>query len=184
MRSSAERLTLLQHLRSFGRAQDGHAAVEFAIVAAPFFFMLFAMMELAIVFTISTTLDDSLRAAARRIRTGELQNTGGASATTFRNEVCARMVWLQDHCQTHLSIDVRTYSQWSGATPPNPVQTNGTFNSGAMTFTPGGPEDIVLVRGFYRWTLFTPFLAQALGKLSNNEAVVTSAATFRNEPYE
>lgn len=184
MRRSVQREPLLQHLRSFHKAREGHAAVEFAIVAAPFFFMLFAMMELAIVFTISTTLDDGLRAASRRIRTGELQTTGGASATTFKNDVCARMVWLTDHCQTHLSIDVRTYSQWSGANPPNPVQTNGTFNNTSLTFTPGGPEDIVLVRGFYRWTLFTPFLSQALGKLSNNEAVVTSAATFRNEPYE
>jgi len=176
--------SFLRDLRSFRRAQDGATAVEFAIIAAPFFFMLFAMIELAIVFTISTTLDDGLRAASRRIRTGELQTTGGASATTFRNDVCDRMVWLTSHCQTHLSIDVRTYSQWSGANPPNPVQTNGTFNSTALTFAPGGPEDIVLVRGFYRWTLFTPFLAQALGKLSNNEAVVTSASTFRNEPYQ
>jgi len=183
MRESTKRQSLLQHLRSFRRAQDGATAVEFAIVAAPFFFMLFAMMELAIVFTISTTLDDGLRAAARRIRTGELQTQGGASSTTFRNNVCAEMVWLESHCQSHLAIDVRTYSQWSGASPPNPVQSNGTFNNGALTFSPGGPEDIVLARGFYRWTLFTPFLAQALGKLSNNEAVVSSAVTFRNEPY-
>lgn len=184
MRRSANRESLLQHLRSFRRAQDGHAAVEFAIVAAPFFFMLFAMMELAIVFSISTTLDDGVRAAARQIRTGELQSAGGSSQSAFKNDVCARMVWLQSHCQTHLSIDVRTYSSFAGANPPNPVQPNGTFNNGALTFTPGGPEEIVLVRAFYRWSLFTPFLSQALGKLNNNEAVVTSAATFRNEPYE
>ena len=79
---------------------------------------------------------------------------------------------------------MRTYTQWSGATPPDPVQSDGTFNPGSLTFTPGGPEQIVLVRGFYRWPLFTPFLSQALGKLSSNEAVVTSAATFRNEPYQ
>lgn len=184
MRRSAKRGSILQHLRSFRRAQDGHAAVEFAIVAAPFFFMLFAMMELAIIFTISTTLDDGMRLAARRIRTGEIQTAGGANQTAFKNEVCANMVWLTTHCQTHLSIDVRTYASFAASTPPNPVQANGTFNNGALTFTPGGPEEIVLVRGFYRWPLFTPFLSQALGKLSNNEAVVTSAATFRNEPYE
>ena len=184
MRRSAKRETFLQHLRSFRRAQGGHAAVEFGIVAMPFFFMLFAMMELAIVFSISTTLDDAVRGAARRIRTGEMQSVGGANQSTFRTDVCARMVWLTSHCQTHLSIDVRTYSSFAGANPPNPIQSNGTFNNGAMTFTPGGPEDIVLVRAFYRWPLFTPFLSQALGKLSNNEAVVTSAATFRNEPYE
>lgn len=177
-------MTFLQDLASFRRAQGGHAAVEFAIVAAPFFFMLFAMMELAIVFTISTTLDDGVVAASRRIRTGQLQSTGGANINTFKDDVCERMTWLEDHCRTHLSLDVRTYAQWSTATPPNPVMPDGTFNNAALTFTPGGPEDIVMVRAFYRWTLFTPFLAQALGKLANNEAVVTATAAFRNEPYD
>ncbi len=171
-------------LGRFRRAEDGATAVEFAIVAAPFFFMLFAMIELAIVFTISTTLDDGMRAAARQIRTGQLQTAGGASAASFRTNVCERMVWLEDHCMTHLSVDVRTYPQWSTANPPNPVQSDGTFNDGGLTFVPGGPEDIVLARGFYRWKLFTPFLSQALGKLKNGEAVVTAAATFRNEPYQ
>jgi Flp pilus assembly protein TadG len=184
MRRSAKTMTFLQSLASFRRAQDGHAAVEFAIVAAPFFFMLFAMMELAIVFTISTTLDDGVVSAARRVRTGQLQTAGGANITTFKNDVCARMTWLEDHCQSHLSVDVRTYAQWANATPPNPIQTDGTFNSSALTFAPGGPGDIVMVRGYYRWTLFTPFLSQALGKLSNNEAVVTATAAFRNEPYD
>ena len=68
--------------------------------------------------------------------------------------------------------------------PPNPVLANGTFNNAALVFTPGGPEDIVMVRGYSRWTLFTPFLSQALGKLSNNQAVVTATSAFRNEPYD
>lgn len=175
---------ILRHLGSFRRAQDGHAAVEFAIVAAPFFFMLFAMIELAIVFTISTTLDDGVRLAARRIRTGQLQTAGGATISSFKDDVCSRMTWLEDHCKTHLSVDVRKYTQWSTATPPNPVQANGTFNQAALTFVPGGPEDIVLVRAYYRWTLFTPFLSQALKKLSGNQAVVYATAAFRNEPYD
>lgn len=184
MRRSASKSGILKHLSSFRKAQGGHAAVEFAIVAMPFFFMLFAMIELAIVFTISTTLDDGVRAAARRIRTGQLQTAGGASIATFKNDVCAQMTWLQAHCLTHLSVDVRTYAQWSGATPPNPVQANGTFDPAALTFAPGGPEDIVLVRAYYRWTLFTPFLTQALSSLSSNEAVLYSTAAFRNEPYD
>ena len=182
--ATAQQKPWLDRLRRFRRADDGATAVEFAIVAAPFFFMLFAMMELAIVFTISTTLEDGVRGAARRIRTGELQTSGGATMEAFRDDVCARMVWLEEHCQTHLSLDVRTYPQWAGANPPNPVGADGTFDESALTFVPGGPEDIVLVRAFYRWTLFTPFLSQALGKLTGNQAVVTSAAAFRNEPYQ
>jgi Flp pilus assembly protein TadG len=183
MSRNAHHSGILKHLSSFRRASDGSAAVEFALVAAPFFFMLFAMIELAIVFNISTLLDDGVRAASRRIRTGQLQSAGGASMSTFKSDVCARMVWLQDHCNSHLSLDVRTYPQWASANPPNPVEANGTFNQGSLTFTPGGPEDIVMVRAYYRWTLFTPFLSQALSKLSGNEAVIYSTSAFRNEPY-
>jgi Flp pilus assembly protein TadG len=183
MSRSARKSGLWKHLSSFGRASDGHAAVEFALVAMPFFFMLFAMIELAIVLNISTLLDDGVRAAARRIRTGQMQQAGGASLSTFKADVCSRMVWLEEHCNSHLSLDVRTYPQWSSANPPNPVQANGSFNEGALTFVPGGPEDIVMVRAYYRWTLFTPFLSQALGKLSGNQAVVYSTSAFRNEPY-
>jgi len=37
-------------LRRFGRRQDGTAAIEFAMVAAPFLGMIFAIMETAMVF--------------------------------------------------------------------------------------------------------------------------------------
>ncbi|MBX7248778.1 MAG: pilus assembly protein [Caulobacteraceae bacterium] len=184
MRRSARKSGILKHISSFRRASDGSAAVEFAIVAMPFFMLLFATIEIAMVFHVSTLLDDGVRAAARRIRTGQLQTAGGASMTTFKADVCSRMVWLQAHCASHLSLDVRTYPQWASANPPNPVQANGTFSESALTFTPGGPEDIVMVRAYYRWTLFTPFLSQALSRLSGNQAVLYSTAAFRNEPYD
>jgi len=168
----------------FRRDEKGATAVEFAIVAAPFFFMLFALIELALVFWVSTILEDAVRASARRIRTGQVQTSGDASLAAFRNDVCNRMVFLQTHCQSNLSLDVRTYPQWSTANPPDPVQANGDFNPGNLTFVPGGPEDIVMVRAYYRWKLFTPFLSQALSKLKNNEAVVTATSAFRNEPYQ
>ena len=47
----------------------------------------------------------------------------------------------------------------------------------------GGPGDIVVVRAYYQWGLFTPLMNQALETLSGGKTLITSTATFRNEPY-
>jgi hypothetical protein len=60
---------------------------------------------------------------------------------------------------------------------------NGVFTPSALTFNPGGPCDIVVVRSYYQWTLFTPLMNQALETVSGGKTLITSAATFRNEPY-
>ena len=41
-------------LRRFGSGRSGATAVEFAMIAAPFFFLLFAMIEIAAVFFTSS----------------------------------------------------------------------------------------------------------------------------------
>ena len=169
-------------LKGFRRDERGAAAVEFAFIAMPFLFLLFVLMELSMFFVVSTTLEDSVRMAARRIRTGQIQQTGGGSIAAFREDVCQRMSFLTDHCRTHLTIDVRTYPQWSSATPPNPVE-NGQMNENRTTFVPGGPQDIVLVRAYYRWRLVSPFMAAAFPRLNNGETVLTATSTFRNEPW-
>src|SRR4051812_27544803 len=131
---------------------------------------------------ISTSLDNATTNAARTIRTGALQTGGGATATTFRNAICTNMSWMGSQCQSNLSVDVRTYTQFANPNIPDPV-TNKTFDPAALTFTPGAACNIVLVRAFYQWPLMTPFLLGGLEKLSGGKALITAASTFRNEPY-
>jgi Flp pilus assembly protein TadG len=176
------RLAVLQRLRRFVRAREGATAVEFAMVAAPFLFMLFAVVELGLVFMVLVTLDNATTQSARRIRTGELQNAGGASAASFKTDICNRMDWIRSNCLANLNVDVRTYTQFSNANEVSPIS-NGTFNAGVLTFNPGTASSIVVVRSYYKWKLFTPFLDQAMSKLNGGTAVLTATAAFRNEPY-
>lgn len=159
---------------------DGATAVEFAMIATPLFFIIFAVFELAFVFIVSTTLEAAVSRAAREIRTGQAQ-AAAMTRSNFVNEVCSHMAFLQSHCLGNFFVDVRP-TDWSDNNPPNPIS-NGTFNAGALTFEPGTASQIVLVRGFYKWTLFTPFLTQSLAKLSGNTAVIQTTETFRNEPF-
>ena len=180
--AKARSRALAERLARFGGAQGGAAAVEFALVATPFFLLLFGIIELAFIFLVSSSLENATAQAARTIRTGELQNGGAATATAFKAAVCAKFGWLQSDCTTNLSVDVRTYPTFASVTAPQ-VISNGTFNTGALTFAPGGPDDIVVVRTYYQWPLIAPMVSQAMQQLNGGKALLTSTAAFRNEPY-
>lgn len=171
------------------RDDRGATALEFGMVAAPMIFMILATLELGLVYMVTTSLDNATQEAARQIRTGELAMAGGATATTFRNQICANMGWLQSQCQANLSVDVRSFPSFSGESAPNPVtkgsgSTNGAFDNSKLTFQTGNAGDIMLVRAFYQWKLITPVLYGGLQSMNNTGVnVITSATTFRNEPY-
>ncbi len=176
-------------LKRFARDTRGIAALEFALVAGPFLFMIFALMELAIVFLLSTSLDTASDRAARRIRTGEFQ-TANQTAGQFKTQVCSRMTWLANDCASSLFIDVRTYTSFNSINDPV-LTTNASgrkvFNEGAIQFAARPePSTIVVVRAYYKWTLVTPFMNQALARLegSDNTALITATQAFRTEPYQ
>jgi Flp pilus assembly protein TadG len=172
-------------LARFSRDETGMATtLEFAFVAAPFFALLFGIIELGMIFLVSTTLESTTDVVARQIRTGELQVKGGATAVTFASSICTAgvMSWLGSNCAANLSVDVRTFPQFQATNVPDPVS-NGVFTK-PVTFQPGGPSDIVLVRVFYVWTLIVPGLDGAIQQLNNGQILITSTATFRNEPYQ
>ena len=52
-----------------------------------------------------------------------------------------------------------------------------------LTFSPGKAGDIVLVRAFYQWRLFTPLLDGMAATLNGGSTLITATSVFRNEPY-
>src|SRR3954447_17487772 len=105
-------------VRRFARGEDGAAAVEFAMVAAPFLALMFAIMETALVFFASQTLETAVADSARLIMTGQAQSQTFSQAQ-FKSAVCAKIVGLFD-CAAGLQIDVRTYSSFASVdnSPP------------------------------------------------------------------
>ena len=150
----ANRMTHL--IRRLAGDREGAVAIEFAIVAIPFLFMMFSILEIGRLYALSSVLEDATMDAGRRIRTGEMQ-TSGASAATFRAAVCDRMSIFEGECEQRLSVDVRVMPQFANQTPPNPVA-GGAFSEGQLTYQPGGADDIVLVRTFWRAPLFAPLV--------------------------
>ncbi|MCK9991843.1 MAG: hypothetical protein Dbin4_00363 [Alphaproteobacteria bacterium] len=164
---------------NFLRNRSGATAVEFAMVAGPFLFTLFAVLEVAMIFFGSSALEGGVQEAARQIRTRELQ-MGGGGVAEFRDKLCEEAVGLIS-CGEKLNVDVRTYEQFEDADLTPPVDADG--NPAAGQFNPGGPEDVVVVRVYYVWDVHTPFLGLILGNIgSSNSRLLLSTAAFRNEP--
>lgn len=180
---------LKRFLGRFGAHRRGSTAVEFAFVALPFLTLLFAVLELGMVFLVSTTLQNAADSASRKIRTGELQSSGG-TPQTFKAAICADMAWLGSDCSSNLAVDVRTYTNFDSMATQNaagnwvlagPTVTNGVVQDGS--WDTGDAEEIVLVRAYYTWTLFTPLLNSGLATIGNNKRLISTTVTFRNEPW-
>lgn len=168
-------------LSRFRRNRDGAAAVEFAIVATPFLALMFGILDLGLVFLVSTTLENAVDEASRKIRTGELQTAGG-TATTFKTAVCDEMSWLGSGCSSAVHVDVRTFPTFADVNFTDPT-TNGAFDDSKTTFATGGSEAIVLVRVYYEWSLMTPLMNPGLKNLANGARMISATSTFRTEPY-
>jgi len=161
----------------FARAERGATAVEFALVAIPFLMLVFAIIELGLVFLVSLTLESAVIDAGRTIRTGQVQTTGG-TADTFKTSVCNRMSWLGSQCSSALSVDVRVFSDYATTNSSNSNTTVPT----SMNWNPGTAGSIVLVRAYYTWPLITPLLNTGL-QSSNGKKIIYAATAFTNEPY-
>src|SRR5262245_34610674 len=68
---------------------DGASAVEFALIAAPFLALLFAILETALIFFSGQVLEAAVQDSARLIFTGQAQNAG-YSQQQFKDQVCAK----------------------------------------------------------------------------------------------
>jgi Flp pilus assembly protein TadG len=167
-------------LQRFSRARQGATAVEFAMIALPFLALVFATLELGMMFVMSTSMESGAQEASRTIRTGQLQTAAG-SAAAYKASICDSLGWFAGDCQANLYVDVRTFPTFAAVTAPPPV-TNGVIDPSKLTFQPGVACSIVLARAFYNWTLLAPNLS-GVSPLSGNQVLLTAAAAFRNEPY-
>jgi len=172
-----------RRVRLFAPSNSGAAAIEFALVAIPFFLLLILLFELALIFLLSVTLQNAIVTASRSIRTGAVQSSSTpTTAATFVTTVCNAMGWLQGSCVSQLKIDVRPQNNFSSLVAPNPMA-SGTFDPTVLTFNPGIAGQVVLVRAFYQWPLLAPGLDSMFSKTHNGIDLIVESTAFVNEPY-
>jgi Flp pilus assembly protein TadG len=176
----SERLLALRRLR---RDQRGSAAIEFAIIAPVFFFLMFVIAETALVFIAEQVMDNAVFETARLIRTGQVQK-GGMSAADFREDVCDRMSVFVSCSGSDFYLDVKSYPDFASMDFSKPTKDDGTFKDpGALDF--GEESEIIVMRAYYKWsTNKIPFASATLATPGlNGKRLIGAFAAFRNEPF-
>lgn len=189
----------LDRTRMFGlrlkRNEDGATAVEFALVAAPFFAMLFGIMSVCQMFFWMFTLENAVWTAARGLRTGAVQTaqagspyaglTGTALYTAFKQQICNQSVNATD-CMNNSSVIIQSSSTFSGIAAPNCLNnTNGIIadNTAMNAFNPGAASQVLLVTHCYSWKFGAKLPFLKFTTLSDGGVLIQSSAALRTEPY-
>lgn len=170
------------------RNERGSAAVEFAIVAIPFFLFFLGIIGMGLYFYTDSALEHGVSAAARKIRTGQAQKDA-LTVGGFRQLACDT-AGSYINCKK-LSVLIQHAPTWSGITPQpcvgndnNLTPSTGDSDDEIIDYT-GEANEVVLVTLCYEWDLAETFGFLKLGKNSDGSgpAVVQAATAFRTEPY-
>ncbi len=178
-------------LRRLAREKSGAAAIEFAILALPFFLVSFASIETFAAFFGEQVLANANDTMARKIRTGEITSGLGRatdkSKDEFRALYCNEISFFLSCDADRLYIDVRSFSTF--AQIPKEIPRNGTDLDTNTLYTVGGGEKINVVRAYYRWEVMTdlvrPYVTKlrAAGDSMPNDYLMVATNVVVNEAY-
>ena len=168
---------LLRRLRD---DRSGTTALEFAIIATPFFALMLAIIEVSLVFFANFTLENAVERAGRMIRTGQVQQQG-FSETQFKQQICNNSAAILN-CMSGLKLDVIKFDDFSSVSIPSPLDCYGELKTN-FGFDPGSAGSVVVVRAFYEWDLIAQ-LPGGLGNIPSGGRLLMAPAAFRTEPFD
>lgn len=176
--------------------EGGATAIEFAILGLPFLALLFGIIELAVVFFISSTTQHALETVAREIRTGEFQTSGGGAAE-FKTQICSAMAGVGSCNKLRVDVLSSATGRFSTLVLPESPEAIPAGETTAekeareaaapdlpadnYTVTSGG--DVVIVRVQYVHTLTIPTELTRLANSTGNTHIITHTTAFKNEPF-
>ncbi len=164
--------------KRFRSNNKGATAVEFALVAFPFFFLLTAIIEASLFFFAGQMLESAVDRVGRLVRTGQLDST--TSVTQLKSALCDEASLLFD-CST-LLMDVKSATTFAGlGSPPEP--TNGDLLSSSFGYDALGSAQITRITVTYEWPVFSNYVASHLANLNSGNALLTAISVFQTEPY-
>lgn len=163
------------------RSEEGVAAIEFALVAAPFVALLVAILDLALLFFAQASLETAVEETARLVLTGQAMSQG-LTVSQFQTAVCNALP-AAFSCNG-VMIDLQTASSFSGASTSAPTLTYDAKGNvtNAWKYQIGNPGTIQVMRVMYQWPVFPGPLNLNFANLSNGTYLLMATSVFRNEP--
>jgi len=166
-----------RRIARFRRAEDGATAIEFAIVAMPFFFLLGVIMEIGIMLFTEYSIQNAVEQAGRMLR---VAGPGTMTGDEFREMICDQGALVRD-CETRLGLALESAGNFEGLEVP---EISSIAPGNVLSFTPGAPGDAVVIVATHDWEFIFPFMRP----LTNVEGIdarrLHGIAAFRTELLE
>ncbi|MEH7879240.1 TadE/TadG family type IV pilus assembly protein [Rhizobium laguerreae] len=188
--------------RALARSRDGAAAIEFALLAIPYFLVIFAILETFVAFAAEELVSNGVDTISRRMRTGQitynLGRTTDMNQAQFRQAFCDEISILIRCSATEVAtpsklyLDVQTFSTFSAIPTTIPKLSTDKYadiNPAAFKYTPGGAGTINMLRAYYRWEIITdlvrPYITtiRPSGGSMPSQYLIVGTAAFQNEQY-
>lgn len=168
--------------RRLHKDRCGAVQIEFALLAFPFFVLVFAIIEVGVSFTARQMLSYSAEAVARQLQTGQLQ-ANDATPEKLRTLLCSRIQFMVGQGCPELSFNLISYTTFAAVPVSNLVDAKGLLVK-ANTVSPGGSSAINQLNVLYRW----PIMVDLLQRLSKDAAPdgrmgLFTTITWQNEPF-
>lgn len=182
-------------LEKFGVSRDGTAAIEFAILAIPYFLVVFAILETFIAMMAEQVVVNATETMGRRLRTGQISSS--ISKADFRKNFCDE-VSIMINCdgeiekEQKLYIDLRSFAAFKDIPTTIPLKAYGEYydlDTAQFGFKPGGPETINMLRVYYRWRVVADIIRPYLTKIRPVDGsmpshfLIVATSAFMNEKY-
>ena len=168
----------------FARDERGATAVEFALLALPFFTVIGAIIETAIAFLAGQVLESAVHDVSRLIRTGQSQppiTTPAYDANAFRTKVCERGFGLFDCSQ--LKVRVRVVSSFAASMTSLPIDPDTGDWSLTESYSNGDRNEILIAEVYYKWPSVFNFMGFNIGDTADGKKLLGAARVWRNEPF-
>lgn len=186
---SLSKTWLGRKLARFRRSQSGATAVEFALVAGPFFYVLGCICETGLMLFTEYVIQNSVQEASRMVRTGQVTAGDGSllmSSDDFKEKICEQVSIIVD-CDGKVSVYVNSADDFADLTDvmSNPIDVGVKADGTPYTvvYTPGGALEAATVIATYDWDFAFPFM-DFLGNISDGDKRrLYGLAIFRNEPF-
>lgn len=181
---NTKRVTPKGLLRRYMRDRKGVAAIEFAMLAFPFFLLLFAILESCIAFAAQQLVANATDDIARQVRTGQLKQSDLVDGK-LQTIICDRISLLMSAGCPGLEVDLGSYASFDEAAKVKiKWKSNGDIDTSGFRIDPGGPLSPVMLRVFYRWPVITDIMRKRMSNLPDGKALLFAANTWRNEPFD
>jgi len=171
--------------RRFRRDSRGSAAVEFSIIAVPFFALFFAIVESGIVFFASQVLENGVQDTGRLVYTNQVTGIN-TTAADFKADLCTRVAVLMS-C-AGIDVDVKYYPAGTTITLTEPIDGAGNYDNSGFGFNipPANSTGTVVIRAFYRWPMIVTGwgynIANVGRNTSNAKRLLSGLSAFHIEP--